>query len=112
MMSSTCSVCVCVCVCVCVRARTCLLPIKTDDHILLLLVETSFMLFMSMGRGYVSELQSPTSLLFISQMTYEYGEQRWNYTGRGKTEELEGKPVPVPLWPPQIPRGLVRTLLH
>jgi hypothetical protein len=28
----------------------------------------------------------------------------WNW--QGKTEELWKKPVPVPLYPPQIPRGL------
>jgi hypothetical protein len=37
---------------------------------------------------------------------YEFGERRWNDILTGKTEELGDKPVPVPLYPPQIPHGL------
>jgi hypothetical protein len=33
-------------------------------------------------------------------------EYRWNEIDRGKTEVPVGKPVPVPLCPPQIPHGL------
>jgi hypothetical protein len=33
---------------------------------------------MSMGWDYVSELRPPAGLLSIPQMTYEYGEPRWN----------------------------------
>jgi hypothetical protein len=29
---------------------------------------------MAIGRGYVSELQPPTGLLFISKVIYEHGE--------------------------------------
>jgi hypothetical protein len=29
---------------------------------------------MAIGRGYVSELQPPTGLLFISEVIYEHGE--------------------------------------
>jgi hypothetical protein len=32
--------------------------------------------------------------------------KRWNEADRGKPKYLGGKPVPVPLCPPQIPRGL------
>jgi hypothetical protein len=39
---------------------------------------------MSMGWGYVSELRSPTGLLFISQVIYEYRERRWDDTDREK----------------------------
>jgi hypothetical protein len=47
-------------------------------HIRLLL------LFMSIGWDCVSEEQPPTDLLFITQITYEYGEPRWNDTDRRK----------------------------
>jgi hypothetical protein len=42
-----------------------------------------------MGWDYVSELQSPTCLLFIPQIIYEYGEPRWNDIDRGKLYNLE-----------------------
>jgi hypothetical protein len=42
---------------------------------------------MSMWWNYVSELQPPTGLPFILQMTYEHGEARWNDIDR-ETEEL------------------------
>jgi hypothetical protein len=42
------------------------------------------------------ELQPPVGLLFIPQVTYEYGETWWNDIDR-KTDKLGGKPVPVPL---------------
>ena len=35
-------------------------------------------------------------------------EHLWNETDRGKTEVLGQKPVPVPLYPPQIPHGLTQ----
>jgi hypothetical protein len=31
-----------------------------------------------------------------------------NHTNKGKTEELREKPVPAPLYPPQIPHELTR----
>jgi hypothetical protein len=40
-------------------------------------------LFMSMGPDDVSELRPPTQLLFIPQVIYEYGQPRWNDTGKG-----------------------------
>jgi hypothetical protein len=40
--------------------------------------------FMSMGRGYVSELRPPTPLLFSPEMIYEHGEPWWNDTDRRK----------------------------
>jgi hypothetical protein len=48
----------------------------------------SLLLLMLMGWDYVSELQPPTCLLFIPQMTCEYGEQRWNYID-GKLKNSE-----------------------
>jgi hypothetical protein len=36
------------------------------------------------------------------------GEPQWNDIDRGKIKELGEKPVPVPFYPPQIPRGLSR----
>jgi hypothetical protein len=41
-------------------------------------------------------------------MIYEYEEPRWNDTDRDTEELFWEKPVPVPLCPPQIPRGLTR----
>jgi hypothetical protein len=35
-------------------------------------------------------------------------EDRWNDTDRRKTEVLTEKPVPLPLYPPQIPHGLTQ----
>jgi hypothetical protein len=35
-----------------------------------------------MGWDDASELRTPTGLLFIPQVTYEYGEPRWNDTDR------------------------------
>jgi hypothetical protein len=47
-----------------------------------------FLLFMSMGRDYISELQPLTGLLFIPQI-YEYGEPRWNDINRVKPKTLD-----------------------
>jgi hypothetical protein len=33
-----------------------------------------FLLFLSMGREYVSKMRPPTGKLFIPHVTYEYGE--------------------------------------
>jgi hypothetical protein len=55
------------------------------------------LLFMSMVRGNVSELQPPSSSRW-----YEYGDPLWNDGDGGKTEERGGRPVPVPLRAPQI----------
>jgi hypothetical protein len=65
------------------------------------------LLFMSMGRDYVSELRPPTGLFFIPQVISEYGQPRWNNTDR-KTEELGEIPFPVGLCQPQIPHGLTQ----
>jgi hypothetical protein len=62
-------------------------------------------MFMFMRREIVSEMQPPTGLLFVPQMIYEYGEPWWNNIAR-KTEEVGDKPVPVPLYPPQVPHEL------
>jgi hypothetical protein len=47
------------------------------------------LLFISMDWDYVSELQPPTSLLFIPQIIYEYGEPRWNHVDRRKSKSSE-----------------------
>jgi hypothetical protein len=44
---------------------------------------------MSMGCDDVSELRPPTSLLFIPQVVYKYGEPRWNDIGRGNQNNSE-----------------------
>jgi hypothetical protein len=45
-------------------------------------------------------------LLFIPQAIYEYGEPWWNDTDRVKLKNSE-KPVPEPLYPPQMSHGLM-----
>jgi hypothetical protein len=52
-----------------------------------------------MGRDYVSELLPRTDILFIPQIICV--ESHGAMTG--ETEEIEEKPVPVLLCPPQIP---------
>jgi hypothetical protein len=47
------------------------------------------MLFMSMEWNCVSELGSPTGLLFIPQMIFDYGEPWWSDADRGKLKNLE-----------------------
>jgi hypothetical protein len=47
------------------------------------------LLFMSMGWDYVSELQSPTGVLFLPQMIYKYGIPRWNNIDRGTPKNSE-----------------------
>jgi hypothetical protein len=57
----------------------------------------------------VSELRPLTDLLFFPQlMMYEYGTlvEWWHW--QGKIEKLGEKPVPLPLFPPQIPHGMTR----
>jgi hypothetical protein len=62
---------------------------------------------MSIGWDYVSELRPPKGVLFFPQMIYEYGALvEWYW--QGKPEKRGEKPVPVPLCPPQISRGLSR----
>jgi hypothetical protein len=39
---------------------------------------------MSMGRDYVSELLTPTGLLFIPQVMYELGKPWWNDVDGGE----------------------------
>jgi hypothetical protein len=63
------------------------------------------LLFMSMGWEYVSE-QQPQAAVY-SQVIW-YGELRWNDIDRGKLKNSENKPVPVPLYPPQISNGTIR----
>jgi hypothetical protein len=60
----------------------------------------------------VTELQPPTDLLSIPQVTYAYGEPQWNDIDRGKPMNSEKKPVAVPLCPPQIPHGLMRARIR
>jgi hypothetical protein len=50
-------------------------------------------LFMSTGWDYVSELWSPTHLLFIPQVICECGESQWNDTD-GKYRRTRRKPCP------------------
>jgi hypothetical protein len=59
-------------------------------------------LFMSMKWDCVSELRLPTGVLSTPQVTYEYGEPRWNAIDRDNPKNSEKKPVPLPLYPPQI----------
>jgi hypothetical protein len=69
-----------------------------------------FVLFVSMGRDYVSELRLRPLKAYCSSLhrnLYEYGDIWWNDTDRGP-EELGENPVPEPLCPPQIPHGLTR----
>jgi hypothetical protein len=47
------------------------------------------LMFMSVGRDYVSELPPPLGLLSIPQMMYECGEPRWNDTDRETSKKLE-----------------------
>jgi hypothetical protein len=58
-----------------------------------------------MGWDHTSELQQPTSLLFIPQMLFEYGEPHAMILTE-KTKELREKPVPVPFFLPKIPHVL------
>jgi hypothetical protein len=51
------------------------------------------LLFMSMGRDYVSELWPQTVLLFISQAIYEYGERRWNESAIDVSEVLTASAI-------------------
>jgi hypothetical protein len=48
------------------------------------------------GEGLYVCLRPPASLLFIPQVTYECGVPRWNDIDR-RIDELEEKPIPVPL---------------
>jgi hypothetical protein len=50
---------------------------------------TDVLLFMSMQRDYVSELQSLTGLLFTPQMIQKYREPWWNDTDRGNLKRSE-----------------------
>jgi hypothetical protein len=49
----------------------------------------TLLLFMSMGRNYISELRPTTGLLFILEMIYGYGEPRWNFVKRVKPKNSE-----------------------
>jgi hypothetical protein len=66
-----------------------------------------FLLIISVGWDYVSELQPPTSLLFIPKMIWVWratAEWYWH----GKTTHLGEKPVSVPLCPAHIQHALTR----
>jgi hypothetical protein len=63
------------------------------------------MLLKSMGE--IMSLNCGHQLLSILQLNMILAE-RWNDTDRVKTEKLGEKPVPVPLYPQQIPYGLTR----
>jgi hypothetical protein len=47
-------------------------------------------------------------ILFIPRMIYMSMENDCGMILTGKTEELGEKPVPAPLFPPQMPHGLTR----
>jgi hypothetical protein len=47
---------------------------------------------MSKVGDYVSELLPPTSLYFIHQMLYKYGQPRWNDTDRVEPKNSEKNP--------------------
>jgi hypothetical protein len=61
------------------------LPLANGDN----RFRSVFMLYMLMRSGYISELRSPSGLLFIPQMIYTYGEPRWNDTDRRKPKTSE-----------------------
>jgi hypothetical protein len=63
------------------------------------------LLFMSMGSEYVSELQ-PQATVYPQVIWVWRATMEWYW--QGETEELREKPVPVPLYPPQIPNGTIR----
>jgi hypothetical protein len=62
------------------------------------------LLFMSMGWDYVFEVRLSTGPLFISQVIYMSMEPWGNDIDKEKLK-LGEKPVPVRLYPPQIPHG-------
>jgi hypothetical protein len=49
-----------------------------------------FLLFLSMGWHYVSELQSPKTLLFIPGWCSYVSEARWNDNDRGELKTRRG----------------------
>jgi hypothetical protein len=84
----------------------------TTVNILQLVVVSSptnsllLLLFMSTRWDAVSELRPRIGLLFIPQVTYEYGEPRRSDIDRGKPKPSREKPVPMPLYPPHVSHGL------
>jgi hypothetical protein len=64
-----------------------------------------------MGWDYVSKLL-PLIDILSSPRWYEFGERPWNIILTVETEDLGEKPVPVPLYPPQIPNGLTRARIR
>jgi hypothetical protein len=89
------------------RCRTCV--VRTGGtaclpewcHPELWLLEGSpFLLFISMGSGYLwTAVAYGPSVIWVWRATVE-----WYW--QGKTEELEEKPDPMPLCPPQVQHGL------
>jgi hypothetical protein len=79
----------------------------------------TFMLFMSMGWNYVSEVRPPACLLFIPQVIYEYAEPWWNDIGK-ETNELVQNPSQSHFirlkshedWPRHQPRPLQLVINH
>jgi hypothetical protein len=63
---------------------------------------------MSAKWGYVSELQPPAGLLFISQMMFEFGEPRWNDNDWGHRKSSE-KNTSLCHFFPQILHGLTQS---
>jgi hypothetical protein len=57
---------------------------------------------MSMGWDDVPELLPPTSLFFLLQAVYEYGEPRWNGIGR-EHQRTRRKICPIPTLPTTNP---------
>jgi hypothetical protein len=63
--------------------------------------------FMSKGRDYVSELRPPTGPFFLPPVIHEWEKPRWNYIDTGNLKSRR-KPVPVSLFPREIPHGLTQ----
>jgi hypothetical protein len=66
------------------------------------LLRKLFMMTISMGWDYVSELRPPTGLFFTPQVIYEHREPWWNDVGRGKLltrpPELCSNPASRIIW--------------
>jgi hypothetical protein len=60
---------------------------QTDQQFVYL--GNGYLVHVSTGWDYVSELRTPAGLLFILLMIYEYGQPRWNDTDSGKPKNSE-----------------------